>query len=166
VEFLDALADAHGWTPVQAGLAFLPLTATFIVSNLISGRMVARFGSRAPMALGAAIAAVGYLLLVGLGATSPFVAMLPAFLLIPGGMGLGVPAMTTAILASVERDWSGTASAVLNAARQAGGAIGVAAFGVLSGVFGPVGGLHAAAAVSVGLLLLGSALALAWVRQA
>jgi DHA2 family methylenomycin A resistance protein-like MFS transporter len=44
-------------------------------------------------------------------------------------MGLAVPAMTTAILASVDRASSGTASAVLNAARQVGGAIGVAAFG-------------------------------------
>src|SRR3546814_6646140 len=47
------MQDAHGWTPIQAGLAFLPLTATFIVSNLISGRAVARFGSRLPMGLGA-----------------------------------------------------------------------------------------------------------------
>ena len=57
--------------------------------------------------------------------------MLPGFVLIPAGIGLAVPAMTTAILSSVDRDWSGTASAVLNAARQVGGAIGVAVFGAL-----------------------------------
>lgn len=158
------LQDAHRWTPLQAGLAFLPLTATFIASNLVSGRVVARFGSRAPMAIGAAIGAVGYVLLLPLSATSPFLAMLPGFLLIPSGMGLGVPAMTTAILASVERDWSGTASAVLNAARQAGGAIGVAAFGVMSGAFGPVGGLHGAAGAAAALLALAAAISAAWVR--
>ncbi|HEY8003343.1 MAG TPA: MFS transporter [Phenylobacterium sp.] len=160
------LQDAHRWTPLQAGLAFLPLTATFIASNLVSGPAVARFGSRGPMAIGAAIAAVGYFLLLPLSATSPFLVMLPGFLLIPSGMGLGVPAMTTAILASVEREWSGTASAVLNAARQAGGAIGVAAFGVMSGALGAAGGLHAAAATAVALLVLAAVISVAWVRGA
>jgi len=75
--------------------------------------------------------------------------------MIPGGMGLGVPAMTTAILASVEKAWSGTASAVLNAARQAAGAIGVAAFGalVVGGDARIVPGLHMAAWISSALLV-------------
>jgi len=159
------LQDAHHWTPMQAGLGFLPLTATFIVSNLLSGWAVGRFGPRAPMVAGAAVGAGGYALLVGLDATSPFAAMLPGFLLIPIGMGLGVPAMTTAILAAVDKAWSGTASAVLNAARQAGGAIGVAAFGLITGARGPVGGLHGAAIASGILLLAGSAIAAMWVRD-
>lgn len=56
----------------------------------------------------------------------------PGFVLIPIEMGLGVPSMTTTILSSVDRYWSGTASAVLNAARQAGGAAGVAVLGPLA----------------------------------
>ena len=158
------LQDAHHWSPLQAGLAFLPLTATFILSNLASGWAAGRFGPRAPMAVGAAVGAVGYALLVGLDARSPFLAMLPGFLLIPMGMGFGVPAMTTAILASVGPAWSGTASAVLNAARQAGGAVGVAVFGLAAGALGPVAGLQVSAVASGLLLVLASGLAALWVR--
>lgn len=85
--------------------------------------------------------------------------MLGAFVLIPLGIGLAVPAMTTAILSSVDRIWSGTASAVLNAARQAGGAIGVAVFGALaSGEAGHqiLSGLKVAALVSAAMLVAGS----------
>jgi DHA2 family methylenomycin A resistance protein-like MFS transporter len=158
--------QAHGWGPVAAGLAFLPLTATFIVANLASGRMAAKFGSRLPMAAGAAAGAVGYLLLLPLDAHSPFLAMAPGFLLIPAGMGLGVPAMTTAILASVDKQWSGTASGVLNAARQSGGAAGVALFGLLAGAAGLVSGLHLAGLVSAVLLLAAAATAARWIAPA
>jgi len=84
-----------------------------------------------------------------------------AFVLIPGGMGLAVPAMTTAILSSVPRERSGTASAVLNTARQAGGAIGVAIFGALLGQQRGqiISGLHIAAMISTGLLITAAALA-------
>jgi DHA2 family methylenomycin A resistance protein-like MFS transporter len=131
------LQKSLGYSTIQAGLAFLPLTGTFIASNIASGWMVGRMGSRAPMILGGLIGAVGYCLLHQLGGRSSLLAMLPGFVLIPAGMGLAVPAMTTAILSTVERARSGTASAVLNAARQVGGAIGVAAFGALvTGVAG------------------------------
>jgi DHA2 family methylenomycin A resistance protein-like MFS transporter len=157
------LQGAHGWTPLQAGLAILPLTLTFIVSNLVSGWLIGRFGSRFPMMIGGLIGAVGYGLLITLDARSSFAHMLPIFLLIPFGMGLGVPAMTTAILAGVDHAWSGTASAVLNAARQAAGAMGVAIFGALAANGEAVRGLHASGLVSAALLLTGAALAWRWV---
>ena len=125
------LQRALGYSTVQAGLAFLPLTGTFIASNIASGWMVGRMGSRAPMILGGLLGALGYELLHRLGGRSTFIDMLPGFVLIPAGIGLAVPAMTTAILSSVDPARSGTASAVLNAARQVGGAIGVAVFGAL-----------------------------------
>ena len=153
------LQRALGYSALQAGLAYLPLTGTFIVSNLLSGPLVARRGSRLPMLCGASIAACGYALLSRLDATSSWWAMCPAFTMIPFGMGLAVPAMTTTILASVERSRAGTASAVLNAARQAGGTVGVALFGAL--VAGDaatiVNGLHVAA-LSACLLLIAAGL--------
>ncbi len=57
--------------------------------------------------------------------------MLPSLILIPAGIGTAVPAMTTALLSSVAQSQAGLASGVLNTVRQAGGAIGVALFGVL-----------------------------------
>lgn len=153
------LQQTHGYSPLRAGLAYLPLTATFVFSNLSSGWMAGRYGPRTPMVLGALIGAAGFGLLRRLDAASPFLAMLPAFVLIPGGMGLAVPAMTTKILSSVDRARSGTASGVLNAARQAGGAMGVAVFGALAGGSNGrvVAGLHASALISC-VLLLGAAL--------
>jgi DHA2 family methylenomycin A resistance protein-like MFS transporter len=70
--------------------------------------------------------------------------------------------MTTATLAAVDRKWAGTASALLNTARQAGGAISVALFGALvgGGKDHIVGGLHTASIVSAALLL--TAALLAW----
>jgi len=157
------LQGAHGWSPLEAGLAILPLTLTFIVSNLVSGWLIGHFGSRLPMVIGGLIGAVGYGLLVTLTAKSPFLVMQPVFLLIPFGMGLGVPAMTTAILAGVDRAWSGTASAVLNAARQAAGAMGVAIFGALASNGQAVRGLHASGLISAALLVFGAGLAWRWV---
>ena len=147
-----------GYSPRAAGLAFLPLTATFIVSNLVSGWMTGRLGSRVPMICGALVGAGGFALLSSLGDSSRSVEMLPAFLLIPLGIGLAVPAMTTCILASAERARAGTASAVLNAARQAGGAVGVALFGGLA-AGGLVPGVRSSGLLSAGLLLGATALA-------
>jgi len=161
------LQQARGYSALQAGLAYLPLTSTFIISNLISGWLIGRAGSRLPMTLGALIAATGYALLLALGPRTPFLIMMPAFMLIPGGMGLGVPAMTTAILSSVERSWSGTASAVLNTARQAGAAIGVAAFGAMVGGAKAeiIPGLHTAAVISSSLLVLAALLAYLGIKK-
>jgi DHA2 family methylenomycin A resistance protein-like MFS transporter len=126
------LQRSAGYTVVQAGLAFLPLTATFIVANLLSGRIAHRFGPARAMAGGVLVAAIGYALTSRLTAHSPFWTMVPGFLLIPAGMGTAVPVMTSALLASVDRHFSGTASGVLNACRQAAGAAGVAVMGALA----------------------------------
>ncbi|MCA8253306.1 MFS transporter [Burkholderia sp. AU31624] len=156
------LQRARGETALQAGLAFLPLTGGFLLSNLASGRVVARHGPRAPMLAGALVAALGYGSLHVIDASTPLAVLLVPFLLIPTGMGFAVPAMTTAVLASVAPERAGIASAVLNTARQAGGAIGVAAFGALAGGGGAaqvVDGLRIETAVSVALLVTAALLA-------
>ncbi len=150
------LQQVKHWTAAQTGLAYLPLTGGFIVSNMLSGMAVARFGSRPPMVAGGLIGTAGFLLLSRLDAHSGYLGMLPPFLLIPGGMGLAVPAMTTAILAGVERQASGVASAVLNTARQAAGAIGVALFGALAANGQVIPGLHLSALISAGCVFCGA----------
>ncbi|SEA95247.1 MFS transporter [Paraburkholderia sartisoli] len=155
------LQRVRGDTPLQAGLAFLPLTAGFLVSNVASGWVVSHCGVRLPMIAGACVGAAGYGLLHFVGASTPLIAILVPFLLIPSGMGLAVPAMTTAILAAVEPRRAATASAVLNTVRQASGAIGVAAFGALAsgaGTANIVDGLQTSAAICTALLLAGAAL--------
>lgn len=152
------LQRAVGYAPARAGLAFLPLTATFIVSNLVSGGLAARFGAARVTTTGVLIAASGYGLTARLGADSAFLEMLPGFLMIPGGMGLAIPALTSGLLASVDRGIAGAATGVLNACRQAGGAAGVAVFGALA-AGGPeriVFGLRASAVIAA-VMLLGAA---------
>jgi len=156
------LQQSRGYSALRTGIAFLPLTATFIVSNIVCGWLTARTGPRTPMILGAIFGTAGYALLFRLNGNTSLLGMVPAFVLIPGGMGLAVPAMTTAILSSVPRERSGTASAVLNTARQTGGAVGVAIFGALLGHAREkiIPGLHTSALISTGLLI--TAAALAW----
>jgi predicted MFS family arabinose efflux permease len=112
---------------------FLTIAAlTGLIGAVIEVRpLTGRTGSRTPMVLGGLIGAVGYALLSQLGPGTTFMGMLPGFVLIPLGIGLAVPAMTTTILSSADQTRSGTVSALLNAARQTGGALGVATFGTL-----------------------------------
>jgi DHA2 family methylenomycin A resistance protein-like MFS transporter len=114
------------------GLAFLPLTAGFIISNIISGKLTGTHGTRFPILLGLVIAVIGYAALLIAKEHTPYWQLFIPFIIIPMGMGLAVPAMTTGILASVNKSLSGTASAVLNTTRQAAGAMGVAIFGAMA----------------------------------
>jgi DHA2 family methylenomycin A resistance protein-like MFS transporter len=155
------LQRVHGYSAVRTGLAYLPLTATFFGINIFSGWLVGHIGARRPMIFGALIDAAGFALFLTLSANSSYWLMLPAFALLPMGMGLGVPAMTNTVLSAVEKDSAGVASAVLNAARQAAGAMGVAIFGALAGdqKDGIVAGLHASAIIAIVLLLAAAAIA-------
>jgi DHA2 family methylenomycin A resistance protein-like MFS transporter len=126
------LQTARHYTPMQAGLAFLPLTAGFFLSNVLSGRVIAHFGTRKPMIVGALVDLVGFGVLGLAPTTQSLPLMLVGFLLIPTGMGLAVPAMTTTVLSAVDKGRSSLAAAILNTARQSAGAIGVAVFGALA----------------------------------
>ncbi|MFL6709525.1 MAG: MFS transporter [Massilia sp.] len=159
------LQKARHFTVIEAGITFLPLTATFIFSNIASGWVSGRYGVRLPMIVGGVIAALGYGLLGlrGISSTASALDMLPGLALIPAGMGLAVPAMTTSILGSVQRELAGTASAVLNAARQVGGAAGVAVYGALAAgatSAAIIGGVRTTLVWSTVLLLSAALLAL------
>jgi DHA2 family methylenomycin A resistance protein-like MFS transporter len=158
------LQQARGYSAVGTGLAYLPMMITFIFSNLASGMVGSRTGPRLPMILGAAVMLAGFAMLSLLGPATPYIVMVLPFVVIPAGMGFAVPAMTATVLSSVDRSRSGTASAVLNAARQTGGAIGVAFFGALVGDTPAqiVRGLEMASLVSVGLIFV--ATIVAWKR--
>src|SRR5476651_867657 len=159
------LQKVRGYTVIETGLTFLPLTGTAFFSNIAVGRLSARTGLRALMVGGGLIGCSGYALLgiFGISDHATFLDMLPGLALVPMGMGFAVPAMTTSILSSVERHQAGTASAVLNTARQVGGATGVAIFGaIVAGGSGAavMGGVRSAMLVSAALLL--AAVAIAW----
>jgi MFS transporter, DHA2 family, methylenomycin A resistance protein len=161
------LQQARGYSALGTGLAYLPMMTTFIVSNVASGIVAARTGPRFPMILGAAVTLAGYAMFSQFGSATPYVAMLVPFIVLPAGMGFAIPAMTAAVLSSVDRTRSGTASAVLNASRQTGGAMGVAIFGALVGntAVQIVQGIKMASLTSVVLLLIATVLAWKFIRR-
>jgi DHA2 family methylenomycin A resistance protein-like MFS transporter len=132
------------YSTIQTGLAFVPLTGTVTVSNLLGSRLAAKSGPRLPMVLGFAIATFAYAALHGIGADTPYVRMLVPLAAIPFGLGLAIPAMTAALLTSVERRRAGVASAIFTTVRQIGGAVGVAVFGAIVAAGGTAGmaGIH------------------------
>ena len=115
-------------SPVVAGLALLPLTAVTAVTALLSGRLTTRFGPKTSMLGGLAGGLTGTALLAGFG-DHLGAAGLAGLGAIVGLVGLAMPAMTGVALTAAGSGRAGLGAAVLNAARQAGGALGVALLG-------------------------------------
>jgi MFS transporter, DHA2 family, methylenomycin A resistance protein len=146
--------DYRGACPLLAGLMFLPMTALVMAMNLLAGRLTNRYGPRAPMIAGQVMQAAGLLGLLAVDAQSSTTLIL--LLLIPLGIGgLAVPPMTAALLEAVDAQRSGVASGVLIAARQLGGAIGVALFGAFAASQADfITGMHASLIAGGAALLL------------
>lgn len=151
-------------SPLAAGLAVVPLFAPVAALAPVSGRLTGRFGPRGPMVAGLLVAAAGLALLARTGAGTPYAALLPPFVLWGAGLGLLTSAVVAAAIGAVAPERAGLASAVNNTARQAGGAIGIAALGALAGDAsrpGFVHGFHLAALVAAGLYAAATVPALA-----
>jgi MFS transporter, DHA2 family, methylenomycin A resistance protein len=159
--------QVQGYTPFRTGLAFLPLTALVTVVNVISGRLTANLGPRAPLTAGLFIGAMGMLTLLPVRAGSRYATIVAQLILAGAGLALAIPPMTTALLSSVERGRAGIASGVLNASRQLGGVLGVAVFGLLVASGGGTQRATRAAAFVHGLreslVIAGGALLVGWV---
>jgi MFS transporter, DHA2 family, methylenomycin A resistance protein len=143
-------------TPLETGLAFLPMTAVVTVANIVSGRLTARFGHRLPMVAGQSLAALGYVALAFVHADSGAFAISLPLLAVGTGVALAVPSINTAVLAHVEAASVGIASGVLNTARQIGGVVGVGVFGSLvrPGSGDLVAGLHVAVMLAFAMTVL------------
>jgi EmrB/QacA subfamily drug resistance transporter len=121
------LQTVMGLSPIQAGLAFVPMGVTAIAGATAAPAVVTRIGTRATFGLGAALAAaaVGWLTQVD-AATSYAAGILPAALV----FGLALPFMgvpnTISAVSGAPAARAGTASGLVNASFQVGGAIGVA----------------------------------------
>jgi EmrB/QacA subfamily drug resistance transporter len=116
------------YTPLQAGVAFLPITvASQSGSWLVARRLMPRVPPRALMAPGALLAAAGLGLLTQLRVDSGYLTLvMPAELLLGAGLSIAmVPAFSTATR-GVEQREAGVASAVVNATQQVGASVGTA----------------------------------------
>jgi MFS transporter, DHA2 family, methylenomycin A resistance protein len=127
------LQRVQGRSALAAGVAVLPLFVPLAVLAPLAGRLTARVGARRPMAIGCVLAAIGVAQLALAQPNSGYLTMLPALLSWGIGLGILTPAVVAAAIGALSPDRAGLASAVNNTARQAGGAIGIAAFGALAG---------------------------------
>ncbi|MDX3635653.1 MFS transporter [Streptomyces europaeiscabiei] len=125
------LQQEQDLSPMATGLAFLPMTLLTAVSSPTAARLSAKFGARMPIITGQLLMAVGLVALCVPPASAP--AWLLVLLMIPVGTGggLAVPAVTSLLLDRVPAQRAGTASGVLNASRQLGGALSVAVLGAM-----------------------------------
>jgi MFS family permease len=126
---ITALLGLVGAVICSEGSGFSPIVLLF--SNLMAGRLARGTNLRPLMVIGLLVGAAGYWLFHSIDADASYPQMLPGFVVIPLGVGLAVPCMTTALLTTVPASRSGVASGVLNSVRQAGGALGVAVYGAL-----------------------------------
>ena len=121
-----------GYSPSHTGLAYLPLTAGFMISAGIATPLVPRIGTKPVIVGGALVASGGLYFLSHVPVDGAFVAnLLPGIVLVALGAGAVFTGVTTAATEGVPADHAGVASGLLNASMQFGGAFGLA---VLSAV--------------------------------
>jgi EmrB/QacA subfamily drug resistance transporter len=128
------LQETLGFTPLQSGVAFLPLVGLVMVGAVFSGAvLLPRTGPRPLIPAGCLLAAAGMAMLTGIGAGSSYAgSVLPPLLIIGLGLGLVFGPGQNAATGGVRSHESGAASAMVNIAQQLGGSIGLAVFSSLS----------------------------------
>ena len=125
------LQAARGFSPLQAGIAIVPLAVGQLAFASRSPRAVARFGAARVTAGGLLLMSAAYGFFAAAHAHSPLW-LLEVFLFLEGaGLANVTPPTTAAIMAAVPREKAGAGSAVGNTMRQVGGAVGVATLGTL-----------------------------------
>ena len=123
-----------GYSPMEVGLAFLPANLIMAAFSLgLSAKLVMRFGIRAPLAVGLAMAALGLALFARAPVDGAFAAdVLPGMLLLGLGAGVAFNPMLLAAMSDVEPSQSGLASGVVNTAFMMGGSLGLAVLASLA----------------------------------
>jgi EmrB/QacA subfamily drug resistance transporter len=167
-----------GFSPIEAGATFLPMTVLIILVAPFAGRLSDQIGPRWLMGAGMLLLAVALILFGTLDASSNFWDLLPGLLVGGFGMAITMAPTTSAAMGSVPIDAAGVGSAVINSMRQIGGSIGIALMGALVAtkltVENPadpryalqfVEGYHLAVHVGAGLVLVGAFLSVVLVRQ-
>jgi len=124
------------YSPLQAGVRFLPSTIVIIIMGPLAGRLTDRVGSRPLMTLGLVIVAAALAIQSRLTVHSGYGLLLPGFVLMGLGMGMVMSPMSTAAMNSVDRTKAGAASGLLSMIRMVGSTFGVAVMGALVATIG------------------------------
>ncbi len=151
------LQRVQGWTPLNAGMAILPMAVGATVFAPVSGDLVGRRGPRPPLLLAAGFITGGGLLLTGLARGFSLPLLLAAYLMIGVGLGFANAPITNTAISGLAPERAGVASGITSTSRQLGTAIGIAVAGSL--VAGVAPERLSAAALPGWLIITGCGLA-------
>ncbi|MFL5841823.1 MAG: MFS transporter [Thermoleophilaceae bacterium] len=127
------MQNVLGYSPIQTGAAYLPLTVGVGMAAGISSQLLARIGTRPLIVAGSLIAAGGVYLLSRIPVDGSYLSdLLPGMMVMSIGLGAVFVSVTTAANAGVPADKAGLAAALLNASQQVGGALGLAIFSAIA----------------------------------
>ena len=173
------LQGVLGFSPVKAGLAFVPMAVALAVAAGAAPRVEAIIGGHRAVALGMAMMGGALCLLLPLGAGTGFGSLMPGFILFGVGAGMMNVPLTNAVLHSIPQARAGVAAALLNASREVAGLLGITIIGAVlraresaairSGQdfrHAFITGYHTGLWVTIGLLLAGVAVSYATLRPA
>jgi EmrB/QacA subfamily drug resistance transporter len=125
------LQNILGYSPVEAGVRFLPSTLMIVLIAPIAGRLADRIGPRPLIVGGLALVTLALFLLTRIDVHTGYGVLLPAFVLMGIGMALVMSPMSTAAMNSVVPEKAGVGSGILSMNRMVGATFGVAAIGAL-----------------------------------
>src|SRR6185312_16247235 len=171
------LGQILGYSPIQTGATFLPMTVLIVFVAPLAGRFSDKIGSRWLMGAGLVLLSASLIAFSMLDASSGFWQIVPGLVLGGFGMSLAMTPTTAAAMGSVPVDKAGVGSAVLNSMRQVGGSLGIALMGAIvaasvsraptkpqySDQF--VEGYHNALHVAAAIAIVGAVVAVATVRR-
>jgi EmrB/QacA subfamily drug resistance transporter len=120
-----------GYSPIQAGLRFLPLSLASFAVALLTGRLIGKVAMRVLLGTAMVAAAAGLASMAHLTATSTWPVLLPGLILAGIGLGITSTGLASAALSAVEPARAGMAAGMVNTLRQLGTATGVAVLGAL-----------------------------------
>jgi EmrB/QacA subfamily drug resistance transporter len=125
------IQDVLGYTPLQAGLRFLPVTLLSFAVAPVSGRLSVHVPVRLLIGAGLVLVSGGLLAMSAIDASSGWTALIPGFLLAGVGIGMVNPPLASTAVGVVHHSRSGMASGINNTFRQVGIATGIAGLGAV-----------------------------------
>ena len=127
------LQQVLGYSPIKAGLSFLPMTLCIVAGSVLASRLVIRVGAKRILIVGMVFQAAGLLWFTDITASGGYLAeVLVPSLLVAIGIGLAFVPATIAAVAGVAPQEAGLASGLVNTSRLVGGALGLAILAALA----------------------------------
>jgi len=127
------MQNVLGFSPLQAGFAFLPTALGVVVGAGLTSRVIGRVGPRVPMTTGALLAATGMFWLSAVTVHANYFAdVLGPLVVLAIGLGMAFVSTSVTAISGVQPNESGLASALLNVGRQLGGSLGIAIMGTIA----------------------------------